>query len=275
MDFTKCVNMARDLMDQHIPTAIITGNEYQQTRYSYSYPQYITSKQWLLGFYSYRKDYKVETIGFCKGLKLSGGNNSVYYNKVNPEAKYSEDDPNFKVYDNPHYYKLDSPTIALNWRFVATNKEHVVRSVILHEIAHAIHFIKYEINPRKNRISGHTKEFRQICKDLGLTKKGYRCNQGHKGEYSSDAYNTDRVESKYRRFLGYKQRSRRGHKFWDRDSIDKTHVLYQANRYAGSYWYDSRGRCWKSYENHTLKEMVQYFEIDSKNSNSIGVIEYA
>ena len=65
MDFTKCVNMARDLMDQHIPTAIITGNEYQQTRYPYSYPQYITSKQWLLGFYSYRKDYKVETIGFC------------------------------------------------------------------------------------------------------------------------------------------------------------------------------------------------------------------
>ena len=159
MDFTKCVNMARDLMDQHIPTAIITGNEYQQVRYPYSFPQYITSKQWLLGFYSFRKDYKVETIGFCKGLKLSGGGSRVYYNKEDQEAKYSEDDPNFKVYDNAHYYKLDSPTIALNWRFVATNKEHVVRSVILHEIAHAIHFIKYEINPRENHISGHTKEF--------------------------------------------------------------------------------------------------------------------
>lgn len=275
MDFNKCVLMAKDLMDQHIPTAVITGNEYQRARYSYSYPQYITSKQWLLGFYSFRKNYKVQSIGFCRALIVSGRGGHTYYNKLDPEAKYSKDDPNWKAYHDQRYYKLCTPTIALNWRFVATNKEHVVRSVILHEIAHAIHFIKYQINPRENLIKGHTKEFRQICKDLGLNKKSYQCNQGYKGVYSEDAYNTDKVERKYKKFLGYKQRSRSGYKYWYRDKIDKSNVLYQANRYAGTYWYETRGRCWKSYDDNGLIRMVQYFDESSKYSNSISQIDYA
>ena len=280
MDFTKCTNMARDLMDQHIPSAVITGNDYQIAEYPYHYPYEIQSSHWLFGYYAYQKGYKVESVGLCGGLKSTGSNSTIYLNTKDPKAKYSKDDPNWKAYCNKRYYKLNAPTIGLNWKFVATNKEHVVRSTILHEIAHAIHYIRYNINPGNyDSPHGHTKEFRQICKDLGLSKKSYQCNLSYKGVWDEDVYNSDRVESKYRRFLGYKQRSRRGHKYWDRDSVDKWHPLYESNAYAINFWAHKAGnglyRGYSKENPNLLADARKYFRVDSKKWNSIGFYEYA
>jgi hypothetical protein len=190
---------------------------------------------WFFGYYTYRSDKKCKSIGRCTGLANSGSGNSTYYNAVDPKNK-SMEDPNYKAYENPYYRTLWSPAICLNWKFVATNKEHLVRNVILHEIAHAIHYIRYNINKSCDIPHGHTKEFRQICKDLGLRKKSYTCTQSYKGVYSwSGKWDNPRVESKFERYLGSKPRIKNGKRYWDRSESKGNH-LYDQNWTAGVKW---------------------------------------
>lgn len=66
----------------------------------------------------------------------------------------------------------DKFLIQINLDYVEINSKEFVEHTILHEIAHTIDFINnggWRINQKTKRIFLHDKEFKKICKKIGIS----------------------------------------------------------------------------------------------------------
>jgi hypothetical protein len=82
--------------------------------------------------------------------------------------------------------------IQINTDFVEINDEKLIRHALLHEVAHALDYIRndgWRINEKTNRVKYHDKEFKKICKELNISGK------------SSADYPVNRPDKKLKRYI--------------------------------------------------------------------------